>query len=91
MSYRDNLDLVIEHDGIASICKSETLQDALFNIVEREKWHGKRQSFPAGVEVIDAIEAYVESRADEIRQELAGLPTREQMEAEWSRDYRRSV
>lgn len=94
MSYRDNLDLVFETDGLGSITKAlaahDTIQDQIATVIEREKWHGQRQASVSGVSLIDALEDYVDRRAEQIRQELAGMPTREQMEAEWTRDWRAS-
>lgn len=89
--FHDDLELVISTDGVGAICKCDSFQDALFDIIEREHCNKQIQSFVAGVQIMEALEAYVESRAEEIRKELAGMPTREQMEAEWTRDYRRSV
>lgn len=85
--FHDDLELVIATDGVADICKSDTLQDALFNIIEREHRNKQYQSFLAGVQILDALEAYVESRADEIRQSTDDQPTRKEMEDEWTRDW----
>ena len=87
--FHDDLELVIATDGVAAICKSDTLQDALFDIIEREHRNRQMQSFVAGVQILEALEAHVEARAAEIRDEQKGWPTQAEMINEAIRDWER--
>jgi len=67
MSFHEDLKLVIDTDGISTIVKAHTVQDALYEAIEKENREGGMRAWVMGVMALEAIEAYVESRAEEIR------------------------